>query len=40
KIQRGEDNFIQPTPDVELQSGDTIWVVGDPSQFERMKSAT
>lgn len=38
KIQRGEDNFIQPRPDVALQAGDTIWVVGDPGQFERMKA--
>ncbi|MDE7412261.1 MAG: cation:proton antiporter [Muribaculaceae bacterium] len=38
KIQRGEDTFIAPTPDVVLKQGDTIWVVGDPSQFDRMKS--
>ncbi|MBD5329204.1 MAG: sodium:proton antiporter [Bacteroides sp.] len=38
KIQRGEDEFIQPTPDVVLEPGDTIWVVGDPSQFNRMKA--
>ncbi|MDE6297889.1 MAG: cation:proton antiporter, partial [Muribaculaceae bacterium] len=38
KIQRGEDKFIQPTPDVVLNAGDTIWVVGDPTQFDRMKA--
>ncbi|MDE5869503.1 MAG: TrkA C-terminal domain-containing protein, partial [Muribaculaceae bacterium] len=38
KIQRGEEKFIQPTPDVVLRAGDTIWVVGDPSQIDRMKA--
>lgn len=38
KIQRGEDDFIQPTPDVVLEPGDTIWVVGDPEQVHRMKA--
>lgn len=38
KVQRGEDNYIQPSPDVVLEAGDTIWVVGDPAQFKRMKS--
>lgn len=37
KILRGEDEYIQPTPDAVLQAGDVIWVVGDPDQFERMK---
>lgn len=37
KIQRGENTYLQPTPDVVLQEGDTIWVVGDPEQFPRMK---
>ncbi|MDE5808338.1 MAG: cation:proton antiporter [Muribaculaceae bacterium] len=39
KIQRGENDFVHPTPDVVLNSGDIIWVVGDPAQFNRMKSA-
>ena len=39
KIQHGEDDFIQPTPDVVLHAGDIIWVVGDPSQFNRMKTS-
>lgn len=38
KIQRGEDTFVQPTPDIVLHPGDTIWVVGDPAQFGRMKA--
>lgn len=37
KIRRGEEEYIQPTPDAVLRSGDVVWVVGDPNQFERMK---
>lgn len=37
KIQRGEDNYLAPTPDTVLRADDTIWVVGDPTQFPRMK---
>lgn len=37
KIRRGEDDYIQPTPDAVLHAGDVIWVVGDPGQFDRMK---
>ena len=39
KIKRGDD-FIQPLPDVTLQPGDVVWVVGDPEFADRMKSAT
>lgn len=38
KIHRGEDTFISPSPTVVLRPGDTIWVVGDPDQFKRMKT--
>ncbi len=37
KIKRGDD-FIQPLPDVTLQPGDVVWVVGDPEYADRMKS--
>lgn len=37
KIKRGDD-FIQPLPDVSLQPGDVVWVVGDPEFADRMKS--
>lgn len=37
KIKRGDD-FIQPLPDVTLQPGDVVWVVGDPEFADRMKS--
>lgn len=39
KIKRGDD-FIQPLPDVTLQPGDVVWVVGDPEFADRMKSST
>lgn len=39
KIKRGDD-FIQPLPDVTLQPGDVVWVVGDPEYADRMKSTT
>lgn len=38
KIKRGDD-FIQPLPDVTLQPGDVVWVVGDPEFADRMKSS-
>ena len=37
KIQRGEDEFIQPAPQTVLRAGDIIWVVGDPEFFDKMK---
>ena len=37
KIQRGEDEFIQPAPQTVLCAGDIIWVVGDPDFFDKMK---
>ncbi|MDE6716825.1 MAG: cation:proton antiporter, partial [Muribaculaceae bacterium] len=40
KIQRDEDHFIMPTPDVVLRAGDAVWVVGDPSQFPIMKTGS
>ena len=37
KIQRGENEFLQPTPDTVLHAGDTLWIVGDPDYIPRMK---
>ncbi len=37
KVQRGEDEFIQPGPDVVLKASDIVWVVGDPHQIDLMK---
>ena len=36
-VQRGEDDFIDPSPDMELVAGDLLWVVGDPKEFDKMK---
>lgn len=37
KVKRGEDEFMTPTPDMVLQAGDIVWVVGDPKRFDNMK---
>lgn len=37
KIQRSEDEFINPEPDSVLRAGDIVWVVGDPKEFDKMK---
>lgn len=37
KVQRGEDLYIQPTPETFLRAGDVIWLVGDPEYFDKMK---
>ena len=36
-IQRGEEEFISPTPDLVFNSGDVLWIVGDPKQLARLK---
>lgn len=36
KIKRG-DQFMQPSPSFVLQPSDTLWVVGDPHYFDKMK---
>ena len=36
-VQRGENHFINPSPDTVLEAGDLLWVVGDATQFDRMK---
>lgn len=35
-VQRREE-FINPTPSLVLEAGDRLWVVGDPTQFDKMK---
>lgn len=37
KIQQEDGQFTNPAPDTVLSAGDTVWVVGDVSQFEKMK---
>jgi len=36
-VQRGENEFINPSPNTILEAGDRLWVVGDPNQFYKMK---
>lgn len=37
KIQRGEDEYIRPTADAVLLAGDTIWIVGETHNIEKLK---
>jgi len=39
-VQRGddEDDVISPTPDLEFEVGDVLWVAGDPSTIGKLKS--
>ncbi len=36
-VQRGEDNYISPTPDLTFAAGDILWIVGNPKQLARLK---
>ncbi len=36
-VQRGNSEFINPSPSTVLQAGDLLWIVGDPAQFDKMK---
>ena len=36
-VQRGEDEYISPTPDLVFHTGDILWIVGDPKQLARLK---
>lgn len=36
-VQRGDDDFITPTPDLEFQAGDILWIVGDPARLHELK---
>lgn len=37
KVERVGGEFVQPSRDTVLSAGDVIWVVGDPTQFQRMR---
>lgn len=37
KVFREDRGYIQPLPSLVLQPGDIVWVVGDPSQLDKMK---
>lgn len=36
-VQRDEDDFISPTPDLMFNTGDILWIVGDPKQLAPLK---
>ena len=36
-VQRGEDDYISPTPDLTFDAGDILWIVGDPKQMAPLK---
>ena len=36
-VQRGEDDYISPTPDLLFKTGDILWIVGDPKQLSKLK---
>lgn len=36
-VQRGDTEFFNPAPSTVLKAGDRLWIVGDPSQFDKMK---
>ncbi len=36
-VQRGEDDYISPTPDLIFKAGDILWIVGNPKQLSRLK---
>ncbi len=38
-VQRGEDNYISPTPDLTFFPGDILWIVGDPKLLAQLKGA-
>ena len=39
KVKRNEE-YIAPTPDLVLKPDDVVWVVGDPTYFEKLKGDT
>ena len=36
-VERGEEEFVDATPDLEFMVGDIVWVVGDPANLETLK---
>ena len=36
-VQRGEDNYISPTPSLSFKPGDILWIVGNPKQLSPLK---
>lgn len=36
-VERGEENFISPTPDIVFNQGDIIWIVGDKEKMKKLR---
>lgn len=36
-LQRNEDEYLSPTPELVFDAGDVIWIVGDPEQYQKLK---
>jgi CPA2 family monovalent cation:H+ antiporter-2 len=36
-VQRGEDDYISPTPGLTFLAGDILWIVGNPKQLSSLK---
>ena len=36
-VQRGEDDYLSPTPDLTFRAGDILWIVGDPQLLQALK---
>lgn len=36
-VQRGEDEYISPTPDLVFNDGDILWIVGNPKRLAALK---
>ena len=36
-VQRDEDNFITPSPELVFETGDVLWIVGDPDLLAKLK---
>ena len=36
-VQRGEDEYISPTPDLTFNAGDILWIVGNPKRLAALK---
>ena len=37
KIMKPDGEYIQPEPDVKLEAGDVVWLVGDPQVIDKLR---
>ncbi|MBR7011568.1 MAG: TrkA C-terminal domain-containing protein, partial [Muribaculaceae bacterium] len=36
-VQRGDDDYLSPTPDLTFRDGDILWIVGEPKRLNALK---